>query len=177
MIDKNLNLTIIISATSLNIRFGKEPDTGTLSHSIVNQTEYFGFKATRLITSLLFNGVATTNSSRCSNWAGGFLLTKNGTSQERTAIQSPALTLVPPRKATMAIQDFSSFPLPDANSGNPESSLDSQLIQAQTQIETIQAAIIEQMMVLADWMTRFKALQEHANPFINFINNELEIEL
>lgn len=55
----------------------------------------------------------------------------------------------------------------------PESNSDSltlQLTEAQINIETIQAAIIEQMMALADWMTRFKALQEAADPFREFIS-------
>jgi hypothetical protein len=58
-----------------------------------------------------------------------------------------------------------------------ESNLDSQLIEAQTQIEQIKERIYTAMDELARWMLRLDKLKEQADPFKVFINNELEMEL
>jgi len=57
------------------------------------------------------------------------------------------------------------------NSLSSESNLDSQLTEAQTQIETIKEHIYTAMDELAGWMLQLQKLQEAANPFRAFIES------
>lgn len=173
MVDKNPNLAIIISATLLNIRFGKEPGTGALSHSIVNQTEYFGFKAIRLITSLLFNGVATTNSNRCSNWADGFLLIKNRQAGPSADTLKPALTTNERDAFTMA---NGNIPL-SIDSHKPESfnlELSADIDEARYNIELFKDRILEDGQALLFWQNRLKTLENQVPQIQNHLIGQLK---
>lgn len=159
----------MISARLLNIRFGKEPVTGALSHSIVNQTVYFGFKATRLITSLLFNGLAASDNNRCSNWAGGFLLSKNRQAGPSADTLKPALTKANPEVA-MA-NKILSIPLPEANLGNF----------SETDLSALLDLLTSQIEYHRDELTRLRPIlhriqaQIPNQPFTEFINDLQEI--
>lgn len=168
---------IITLATPLNTRFGKEPGTDPLSQPIVNQTKYFGFKAIRLITSLLFNGVAASNSNRCSNWADGFLLTKNGTSQERAATQSLALTKANPEVA-MADSNIpqdgnlnNSCPFDLSSDSVQPNNLQQQIAATQAEVDAIGEVISAALGLMAAKIDLLERLQEMAKlgPFYELI--------
>lgn len=176
MVDKMAKMGILISATLSNIRFGKEPVTGVLSHSIVNQTKlYFGLRTTRLITSLLFDGVATTNSNRCSNWAGGFLLTKIWNEPGTDGHPIPGSNHSTSRKVTMTTQDFS-LPLNNGqvNPAPSESNLDSlslQIKQTQERVNALGEFISEAMSQMYRAMLQLEQLRQQAEfgAFYEFI--------
>jgi hypothetical protein len=158
MVDNSMESVIIISARLLN-RNGKEPGTGALSHSFVNQTKlYFGSRVTRLITGL-FNGLAASNSNR-SDWAGDFFyLTKiwPGCKDARnTPTPLPLANLSggqPMANGNIPLQgSFNNSPIPESNLDSIRHAL--QLEETQYIIDFLKSHIIEQISDLAALLRR-----------------------